>query len=48
MFRRKRKASDFSSEMEAHIQLETDRLRFRQRDTSSRALLRVRPLALLG
>src|SRR5207253_11127037 len=27
MFRRKRKASDFSSEMEAHIQLETDRLR---------------------
>src|SRR5207247_2032825 len=25
--RRKRKASDFSSEMEAHIQLETDRLR---------------------
>ena len=27
MFRRKRKASDFSSEMEAHIQLETERLR---------------------
>src|SRR5438046_6131948 len=27
MFRRKRKASDFSSEMEAHIQSETDRLR---------------------
>src|SRR5271156_1419409 len=27
MFRRKRKASDFSAEIEAHIQLETERLR---------------------
>ena len=27
MFRRKRKATDFSAEVEAHIQLETERLR---------------------
>ena len=64
MFRRKRKVSDFGAEIEAHIDLETERLReqglsyedarcrgtsgFRQRDASSGALLRIRPLARVG